>query len=683
MNERTRLVVFVVIAGALLFGWQPLMQKLGFLPATSPQIASTQPDSSTTAPVAPPATSATTLPVMPPATEIRAAANNGSLRALPATQPAGGPVQLGSASPADKTFALQMAVNPVGGGLLHVQLNDWKEHVKTDDRYQFQTPYDESATAPLSLRTIQVDGTPVDLSSAIWTVERQTDRSVTLRVDVGRDNQPLLRVFQTFEIDPRDAGGPDGPQGFETRVHYRFENLGASPVKVQGTIVGPTFPPSEQARAAADRLVVAGYAGTNAVVLDHDATEWFDKDHTSKDYTTNKTQLPIRWIGAGSNYFTGILRPDQPAQIKKVQAQALNADSDPLTRKVLITLETQDLVVNPGQPAEIKAHAFFGPRQRRLLDGKYYEAAGIEYQHVLETSSSCFCTFQWLVGWLMTLLNFFYFIFRDYGVAIIALVFIVRALLHPITKRSQINMSKMTKMGPEIERIKKKYGDDKEAMNKAMLEFYKNHGATPILGCLPMFLQMPIWIALYSGLSSTFELRHAPLFWGFTWITDLSRPDHLIEFAPQNRIDFLFLHIDGINVIPILLAIAFFIQFKLQPKPPNPTPEQQQQQTMMKWMTTLLFPLMLYPSPSGLTIYILASTIFGIIESKIIRKHIDEQEKRGTATIVDAEVIDRPRGPSGAVPAKKSGGLMGWFTQLQERAEQIRTEAEKKARKKK
>jgi YidC/Oxa1 family membrane protein insertase len=276
----------------------------------------------------------------------------------------------------------------------------------------------------------------------------------------------------------------------------------------------------------------------------------------------------------------------------------------------------------------------------------------------------------------MWLLGIFHAIFRDWGLAIIALVFIVRAVLHPITKKSQINMAKMAKMGPEIERIKKKYGDDKEALNRAMLEFYKNHGATPILGCLPMFLQMPIWISLYSGLSTTFELRHAPFLYGLTWIKDLSKPDHLIEF--DRAWNFLFIHIDGLNVIPILLAVAFYLQYKLQPKPPVMTEEQKSQQRMMMWMTTLLFPLMLYPMPSGLNIYIFASTIFGVIESKIIRNHIEKQEalKPTGPQFVDGEVVD-------SKPVSSSrGGVFGWFARLQERAEALRQEAEKKARQK-
>ena len=116
------------------------------------------------------------------------------------------------------------------------------------------------------------------------------------------------------------------------------------------------------------------------------------------------------------------------------------------------------------------------------------------------------------------------------ALAIIGLVILVRSLLHPITKRSQISMLRMGKLGPEMERLKKHYGDDKDGLNKAMMQLYKDQGIGMYLGCLPMFLQMPIWIALWSALNTTFELRQAPFLWGWTWIDDLARPDALIQF---------------------------------------------------------------------------------------------------------------------------------------------------------
>jgi YidC/Oxa1 family membrane protein insertase len=332
---------------------------------------------------------------------------------------------------------------------------------------------------------------------------------------------------------------------------------------------------------------------------------------------------------------------------------------------------------------------FFGPRQRKLLNDKYYSAFPLSFDETLVlTSGFCgYCTFQWLVNLLVALLAAFHWIFLgfighgDWGLAIIALVVVVRVLLHPITRRSQISMSKMSKMGPEMEKLKKKYGDNKDELNKAMMGFYKEQGATPILGCLPMLLQTPIWIALWQALQSTFELRQAPFLWGFTWIHDLSKPDHLITFHP---IPLLFgWTLSAINILPILMGVVFFFQSKIQPKPAAMTPEQQSQQKMMQWMMPFIFPLMLYNGPSGLNLYIFTSTFIGIIESKIIRDHIQQREEAEKAGRVIVDGGKKFKGGGGkAIPTDqpKPRGLMGWVSQLQERAEQIRRAAEKRGK---
>ena len=290
------------------------------------------------------------------------------------------------------------------------------------------------------------------------------------------------------------------------------------------------------------------------------------------------------------------------------------------------------------------------------------------------TSGICgACTFQWLIDTLVWLLRAFHVVLRDWGLSIIALVVLVRAILHPITKKSQISMAKMSKMGPEMERLKKKHGENKDELNKAMMQFYKEQGITPVLGCLPMFLQMPIWIALWQSLQTTFELRQAPFLhpWGIplTWIHDLSQPDHFITFAP---IPLIFgFKLSALNILPLLMGLVFWIQTKMQPKPAAMTKEQEQQQKMMQWMT-LLFPLMLYNGPSGLNLYILTSTAIGIVESKIVRDHIKEREEAEKAGRIIVDPGKKFRGGKGDKKGGQSDqdkprGVMGWLSDLQKK----------------
>jgi YidC/Oxa1 family membrane protein insertase len=272
------------------------------------------------------------------------------------------------------------------------------------------------------------------------------------------------------------------------------------------------------------------------------------------------------------------------------------------------------------------------------------------------------CTFAWLANGLLAFLGFIHTLVRDWGLAIMVLVAIVRTILHPLTKGSQVNMMKLSKqMGalqPELDKLKVKYKDNPTKLNQEMMALYRERGVNPAsmgLGCLPMFLQMPIWVALYAMLYFAIELRHEPAFWGvfqsisggqWPFLADLSSADHFLPLPASwhFRVPLFGQTLTSVNILPILMGIVFFVQQKyMTPPNPNMSPEMRQQQTMMKWMTVILFPLMLFWAPSGLTLYILTSTTVGIIESKRVRKHVKELEESGKLHEV------KPR---------KSGGLM-------------------------
>ena len=190
---------------------------------------------------------------------------------------------------------------------------------------------------------------------------------------------------------------------------------------------------------------------------------------------------------------------------------------------------------------------------------------------------------------------------------------------------------------PGNDKVQKKFKGDPKKLQTEQMRMMRERGANP-LGCvsgmLPMFLQMPIWVALYAMLYFAFELRHEPAFWGsfqlfweWPFLADLSSADHFFGQFSQ-PIKFLMWNLTGINLLPILMGVVFHIQQKYMSPPPSPsmTKEQLQQQKMMKIMMVVLFPLMLYSAPSGLTLYIFTSTLIGIIESRYVRKHIKEMD---------------------------------------------------------
>ena len=606
----------------------------------------------------------------------------------PAATPASSPEALiGSTVRRDPDYALALRLDAQGAAVDSVIVNE-AQAVDGKDLYSFQQPYeghDEYRT--LATRGLTLNGQAVDLTGVPWQSQSHTPVSATYGIDIlGADGKPALRLTKTYFVEKH---GPDNTSaGYEVSVDYQVQNLSGGAETVRLDFDGPTMPPREIERGD-DRQIVVGFdKGDRVVDVLRDSLSDFKPGAADKDFSKSDKGYKFLWAGATSVYFAAIVRPDKPGQIGAVHASVLNPDDQPEDRLITFDFQTADLQLKPGGGDDVPLKVFFGPKRRQMLEGDYYSDYPRAYNQLLSSSSSyCgVCAVPWLVDRLVDLLRMFHFITRDWGLAIILLVLVVRLALHPITKSSQVSMMKMQKMAPELERLKKKYGDDKEAYAKAQMEIYKEMGVTPILGCLPMFLQMPIWIALYSALQNEIALRQQPFLWGLTWVHDLARPDRFLHWDSHPLIvPFFGMRIVSLNLLPILMAVAMYLQQKTQPMPPAATPEQAQQQKMMRWMS-LLFPVLMYSMPSGLILYILTSTAIGVYESKRIRDHIKQREENEKANkiIIDAKPTrarkqDKKHDKhdslvNGPAPA---GRLATWWANMQRRVEAMREEAER------
>jgi len=231
-----------------------------------------------------------------------------------------------------------------------------------------------------------------------------------------------------------------------------------------------------------------------------------------------------------------------------------------------------------------------------------------------------------------------------------------------------------------VEELKKKFANDKARLQQETMKLYREHGINPttqFLTCLPMVIQLPIWVALWISLSNNILMRHEPFH--FTWIHDLTAPDALFTFPAPIVVPFFEWELPAFNLLPILLGIFMYLQQKLQPKPkpnPNASDQQRQQQEMMQKMMPLMSVMMLvlfYKAPSGLTLYIMSSSLFGVIEQHWIRKHIKQRE--ATGTLVRKAQKDDVR----LQPRKK----LSIFQKLQKMAEDAQKTQAKKAAKSK
>jgi YidC/Oxa1 family membrane protein insertase len=720
--EIKRVVISTALALALFAGWfffitwanktygPPVDQSAQN--ASSPAApAGTSPSTQAVTPTTNSAATAATPGVTPPATPT-------GFHLLTTSEGKG--VDLGSEKHNDTQFAIRLRTTPRGAGVESVVLNAFYRAVDDPKKepFSFQQQTDENILAQyghaLATRSITVDGQVIDVSKLNWTLDAQDATSATYSVTLANAGRPAVKVLKTFRISPKAE--PNG--GYEVTVNHAIENHSDRPANVSIAYTGPAMPPREL-DAGPDQRVIAGYKSGGSIEVLNEYSSSFVKDTVTRELSVNDDKLPMLWAGTSSVYFQAIVMPPVSTSgttvastTRSFRGVGMAPNSQHTDHQPLATAgETVDLSVGPNQRVTYPLTVYFGPKDRRVLDKPYYAALPRHFDQtlVVRVGPCAMCAFDPVINFLVLLLGWFHAVARDWGLAIICLVLLVRLALHPITKRSQISMMKMGKMGPEMERLKKKYADDKEALQKAMWEFQKQQGITPILGCLPMFLQMPIWIALWSALNTTFELRHASFLWGWTWIHDLAKPDRLIRF-PEGygfTIPLLGTHVDALNLLPIVLAFVFYLQQKFTPKPPTMTPEQAQQQKIMMWMMIFLFPLFLYAQPSGLNLYIMTSTAIGIWESKRIRQHIKDKEEAEKAgmVIVDAEPPTGGGGGGGGGGGKRrkddppQGGAKvrgigspkapkpatgGWLTrklaELQEKAEQARRQGERRGR---
>ncbi len=378
------------------------------------------------------------------------------------------------------------------------------------------------------------------------------------------------------------------------------------------------------------------------------STIWPNEDSIKKG-------VKLTWFASTNRYFAVAVHPtfeqvengvlNLEDTIAEIRHQAENAgdQEDGITFTVLYS-PVRTIAV--GSSLNLDLGIYAGPMQPDQLEANdAFKALQLEALVLYQMSTFCaICTFQWLAHALLAILGAVHFVLADWSIAIIILVIFVRTLLHPITKKSQINMQRFSKgMGalkPEMEKLQKKYPNEPKRLQQEQLKLWRENNISPaqILGCLPMFLQFPIWVALYAGLYFAFDLRQQPAFYGlfqifgdWQFLADLASPDRFITILPDPKaftLIFLRFDISSINVLPLLMGVVFFVQQKYMAPPPSPnmSKEQIQQQKIMRVMMVVFMPVVLYSAPSGLILYILTSSTLGVIESKYIRAHIDQMD---------------------------------------------------------
>jgi YidC/Oxa1 family membrane protein insertase len=522
----------------------------------------------------------------------------------------------------------------------------------------------------LAANRVVLNGTMVPLLDAtkpIWAEVSRTDTHVTFEATIAdEDDRPIARITRRWIIG----------DSYDLTCIQRIANLTDAPLQLQWTQYGPGDLIVDRSRYMDRRRFRFGYlldpvnlpdlidSGNGDLLVEHGtAVKRFDKAFKTLDLDRRQGYLSLwpndssrdggfglSWFASTNRYFALAVHPvldtSNPGAVtgsKSIEPVVsdvlLDVPPGPKGQRIVFTgLYSAETTVAPGAEASFDLGVYAGPQDSRIL-GEQEPMASLAMKGLIlyQMSSMCaFCTFQPLAIGLLKFLSGVHFVIGDWGLAIILLVALVRTLLHPLTKKAQVNMQRFGKaMGdlkPEIEKLQKKYPNDPKKVQQEQMRLMRERGVNPfqMLGCLPMFLQMPIWVALYAMLYFAFELRHEPAFWGvfqlfwdWPFLGDLSAADHCLwEFDEPFR--FFIWNMTGINVLPLLMGLVFYFQQKYMSPPPSPsmTKEQIQQQKIMKVMMVVMFPVMLYSAPSGLTLYIFTSSLIGIIESRYVRAHI-------------------------------------------------------------
>ncbi|MCV2872000.1 membrane protein insertase YidC [Defluviimonas sp. WL0050] len=306
------------------------------------------------------------------------------------------------------------------------------------------------------------------------------------------------------------------------------------------------------------------------------------------------------WIGFTDKYWMTTLAPAPGQPFTSVVKYVPGADIYQAEARLPV------MDVAPGATSTATTMLFAGAKEWEAIKG-YEETAGIKGF----VDSIDWGWFFFLTKPMFQLLHWLHGAIGNMGWAIIALTFIIKLIVFPLARKSYISMAKMKELQPEMEALKEAAGDDRQKMQKGMMELYKKNKVNPASGCLPILLQIPIFFSLYKVIYVTIELYHAP--W-FGWIKDLSSPDPssilnlfgLLPWATPEPGSLFFIF--SLGVLPILLGISMWFQQKLNPAPTDPT-----QQMIFAWMPWI-FMFMLGGFASGLVLYWIANNVITFVQ---------------------------------------------------------------------
>ena len=470
-----------------------------------------------------------------------------------------------------------------------------------------------------------------------------------------------LEIFKTFSLVkvPGDSMMDPDYKAYNLELSIKIVNLGETVRKAAYRMDGVNGLPKEgwwYANKVSRKWSGAGLRDV-VVSFDHNAPDMIGCPTISSDKLGPPWQdRSLTYIGVDAQYFSVVMIPimEKPNDIWFAASQPLRAgkvDPDRLNltnTSFRVTSLVQEL--KPGQEFSHKFEIFAGPKRPPLL-------AQYGLDELIYYGWPVFAGPAILLSWL---LHGFYFVVWNYGLAIILLTVLVRGCMFPLSIKQARSAQKMQELQPEIKRITEKYKNDVEGRSKAQQELFRKHNYNPLGGCLVLFIQLPIFIGLYKSLMVDVELRDAPLLsHAVRWCSNLAAPDMLFNwnpFMPQfitNGTGIFWLG-PYFNLLPILTLILFVWQQKVT-MPPPADEQAAMQQKIMKYMM-IFIGVMFFKVASGLCIYFIASSLWGLGERKFLPKTVPAAGAMTSAKSARNSTTSATNGDGAAIKGKKYKG---------------------------
>lgn len=403
-----------------------------------------------------------------------------------------------------------------------------------------------------------------------YTLEEGQD---TLNVDLTF-NQEGINIIKRFTFTRND---------YLINITYLIDNQTSSPWKAN--LYGQIRRDSHQPPSAADfGLGVSPFVGAATTTLEDSYKKYTFDEVSELNYNpnlgkTDEIRIEGGWIAMVQHYFVSAWVPNREERNTFTLKKLKNKDI------YLLGFSAPQTVIAPNTKGEITSSFYVGPKDIDRLE---------EISDSLDLTID-FSFLWWIAKPLFHLLDFIHGFTGNWGWAIIILTIIIKAIFFYPSAMSYRSMARMRKVSPKMAEIKERYGDDRQKMSQEMMKLYKTEKVNPMGGCLPILIQMPVFLALYWVLMESVELRHAPF---ILWIDDLSVMDPYF-------------------ILPLLMGGTMFIQQQLNPTPPDPM-----QAKIMKWMPVGFTFLFLW-FPSGLVVYWVTNNTLSIIQQYIITRRIE------------------------------------------------------------